>query len=749
MATRAGFLGATALIVVAGAVPRAFAVAADAPAPPQTTLGAWLKMLPDGSVEMYTDKVEMGMGVSTGFAQFVADELDVPLTHVRPMLGDTANTVSAGGVGGSFSTYLGSPAIRLAAAEMRAILLDAAAKQLGVPVEALYVRDGVVHASPSANVRYADLLAALSPDPRFPLVGRDSFNAAPRVDAKPKAWSAYEIVGTPVARFDVHDKAYGRYPYVVDVRVPGMLHGRYVTPPAIGATVVAVDDAGVHGLGDARAVRIKDFVGVVASREWDAIRALRAIRVTWSAPATTLPKQDELAAYMWAQPVTKADVVKNGDVASALGSSPVRAEYAWPFQSHANMGPGCTVVDVRPDGVTVWSGSQKTHALKLGMARLLNVPPETVRVRWVADAGSYGRGALEESAAACALLSQKLGKPVRVQNMRSDNTQWGNKAPAIVARLAGTVQNGRIVAFDATLRQFNGNEVVSHPDVAGSFLAGQLAGVANPADTYEFGQYGRNSGTYTIPNVRATAELIAPFVPNRSPLRTAHMRDPEGPGTTFIIESFIDELAAHAGADAVAFRTAQLKDPRHVAVVERAAAALGWQTRPSATQRAKNGRGEYVGRGIAFATREASIVAVASEVAVHPATGKVRVTRIACAHDCGFVVNPKSLQGTIEANLILSISRTLYEEATWNDHTVTSHDWKTYPVAHTPDVPDEVIAVMIHHPEIPPAGAGEPSSRPTAASIANAVFDATGARVRVAPLTPANVRAALRAASVT
>ena len=745
MTTRAVFLtSATALIVVAGATPRGFAVAADAPAPADTSLGAWLRMLPDGTVEMYTDKVEVGMGVPTGLAQFVADELDVPFARVRPMLGDTSTTVAAGGVGGSNSTFRGNAAIRSAAAEMRRILVTAAAKQLGVEPASLYVADGLVHASPAVSVPYTALLAALVPDPSFPLVG-EGFTTAPKVPAKPKAWSAYTIVGEPVPRLDAHAKAFGTYPYVVNVRRAGMVHGRMVMPPGIGATVASVDAASIAGMGDARVVRIRDFVGVVATREWDAIRAAQSLKVGWNAPGMSLPAQGDLAGYMWAQPVIKTDVVKAGNVDAALGSSPIVAEYVWPFQSHANMGPGCTVVDVRADGVNVWSGTQKTHALKAGVADILGVPSSTVHVQWVSDAGSYGRGGLEESAAAAALLSRAVGKPVRVQSMRADNTQWGNKAPAIVGRVRANVTDGAIVALEATLRQFNGNEIVSHPDVAGSFLAAQMTGVANPADTFEFGQYGANSGTYAIPNLRSTAELIGPFAPRLSPLRTAHMRDPEGPGTTWVIESFVDELAAHAGADAVAFRQKHLTNPRHVDVIAQVAAAAGWQARPSATRKRTNAGGEHIGRGVAFATRGATVIATVAYVAVHPVTGKVRVERIICAHDCGFIVNPKSLQGTIEANLIQSISRSLYEAVTWNHATVTSHDWLTYPVAHMADVPDEVKVVMVQRPEVPPGGAGEPSSRPTAAAIGNAVFDATGVRVRTAPLTPANVLAAMRA----
>jgi CO/xanthine dehydrogenase Mo-binding subunit len=455
---------------------------------------------------------------------------------------------------------------------------------------------------------------------------------------------------------------------------------------------------------------------------------------------------DKLADYMWAQqPTKKTSAPPAGNVDAALGADALEAKYFWPFQSHANMDPGCNVVDVTSSGVTVYSGTQKTHALRQGISKLLDVPPERVRVVWVSDAGSYGRGGLEESAAAAALLSRASGHPVRVQSMRADNTQWGNKAPAIVGHLRAKVQNGSIVAFDSLLRQFNGNEIFSQPSTPGTFIAAQLAGIPNAANTFEYGIYGAASGKYEIPNVRASAELIAPFAPNGSPLRTAHMRDPQGPGTTFIIESFIDELAAEAKADAVAFRVKHLKDQRHIDAIAAAAKAAGWETRPSASAKKTNARGEMIGRGVAFATRGPTIVATVAEVAVDPKTGKVRVQRVVAAQDCGFIVNPKSLQGTIEANVIQSISRALYEQATFNDRTVTSRDWRTYPVVHMRDVPDEVTVVMINRPTIRPGGAGEPTSRTTAAAIGNAIYDATGARVRTAPFTPKNVLAALSA----
>jgi CO/xanthine dehydrogenase Mo-binding subunit len=749
LSTRAGFLaGTTALVVVAAAGGvHSFACAADAPASvPMSGLGDWLRMLPDGSVEMYTDKVEIGMGTPTGFAQFVADELDVPFDRVLMFLGDTSNTVNAGGVGGSFSTYRGNFAIRNAAAEMRAVLLAAASQRLGVPVAQLGVTGGVIHVSgdPAKTLRYTDILSALTPDPKFPLSG-EAFAVRMTVPAKPKDWIDYRVAGSPLPRKDAADKAFGRYPYVVSVKPAGMVHGRFVYPPSIGATLVSIDESSIRGIGDARVVRLKGFTGVVATREWDAIRAVRALKTTWTAAAVTLPKQTALADYMWAQPVIKNSIVKIGDLDATIGSAPVEATYFWPFQSHANMGPGCSVVDVRADGVTVWSGTQKTHSLRLGMSKLLELPLDRVRVIWVSDSGSYGRAGLEESAAAGAVLSRAIGRPVRVQSMRADNTQWGTKAPAIAGRLRANLKDGAIVALDAVLRQFNGNEILSLPTQAGSFLAGQMAGFANGDVVYEFGQYGNASAKYEIPNVRGTAELIAPFAAGNSPMRTAHMRDPEGPGTTFIVESFIDELAAHAGTDAIAFRIKHLKDPRHLETLQSAAKAAGWETRPSASAKRTGSNGELIGRGVAFASRAETIVATIAEVSVNPKTGAVRVRRIVCAQDCGFIVNPKSLQGTIEANIIQSLSRALYEEATFDGQNVTSRDWVTYPVARMHDVPDEVKVVMINRPSVAPSGAGEPSSRTTAAAIANAIFDATGTRVRTAPLTPKNVLAAMRA----
>lgn len=750
MTSRRGFLAAGAAALAIVAVPGGFRAVAAAAAPDGGEYGrlaSWLTIGPDGVVDVFTGKVEIGMGVITGLAQIVADELDVPLASIRMTTGDTATTPDQGGVGGSTSTQLGARPLRHAAAEARRVLVAAAARQLGVAPDRLDVVDGVVRVRDDAtrSVSYGALVDALRAAPALAVSGEAfGLDVAGAATLKPR--SAYRLVGKPVARLDVAPKVYGTFRYVVDMKLPGMLHARVVRPPAAGARPLAIDAAALRAHGDARLVRVGDLLAVVAAREWHAVAGARDLVVRWSDPSTTFPAMDGLADAMWAAPVTSRDRAhERGDaVAAAQGAEIVEAAYAWPFQAHATMGPGCALADVRPGAVRVWCGAQKPHALRTGIADLLGVPERDVRVTFVEDAGSYGRAGFDDAAADAALLSRAVGRPVRVQWMRSDMTQWGPKAPAIVGRLRGAVRDGKIAALALTVRAFNGGEISSHPDSAGNFLGGQLAGHANTKPRVEYAVYGKNSAAYDIPALHADAELVAPLAPAISPLRTTHLRDPEGPGTTFIVESFIDELAARAGADPVAFRIAHLKDARAIGVLRRAAQTAGWQSGPAARSAARAGIAH--GRGVAFATRGDTVVATIADVAVDVASGAVRVLGLVCAHDCGSIVNPRSLRGTIEANLMQSMSRALFEEVGFEGAAVTSRDWATYRVVRTPDLPQRVEVVLVEQPDLPPYGAGEPSSRPTAAAIGNAIFDATGARVRTAPFTPKHVLAALAAA---
>jgi nicotinate dehydrogenase subunit B len=374
-----------------------------------------------------------------------------------------------------------------------------------------------------------------------------------------------------------------------------------------------------------------------------------------------------------------------------------------------------------------------------------------VRVIWVEDAGSYGRPGFEDAAADAVLLSQAVGKPVRVQWSRADMTAWGCKGPAVICDLrAGLDAQGEVSAVQFTSRAFSGGETMYRPSSAGNYLAGQLTGIPNTTGVDEFAQWGAEAPSYVFRNLHAVAHVVAAFYDAASPLRTTHLRDPEGPATTFAVESFIDEVAAAAGADPIEFRIKYVDDARARAVLLAAAEKAGWDTRPSPSRRA--GKAEIVkGRGVALAVRginggaEATRVATIAEVEVNLGTGAARVTRFVCAHDCGLIINPEALRSTIAANLVQSLSRSLKEEVTFDRSNVTSVDWRTYPVARASDIPSRVDIVLLNHPELPSSGAGEPSTRGTAAAIANAIFDATGARIRQAPLTPAKIKAVLAA----
>jgi CO/xanthine dehydrogenase Mo-binding subunit len=564
--------------------------------------------------------------------------------------------------------------------------------------------------------------------------------------AKPKDPGTYTIVGTSLPRVDEAPKILGQHQYVTDVRVPGMLHGRVVRPAGVGAKLVRVDKASVPG--DVITVVKGDFVGVVAESEWAAVKAAKALKVIWTAPRQAFPDQKGLYAQMRsAAPKASKETIRRGDAAAALAGAAktVRASYEFPFQSHATMGPGCAVADVHTDGVTtVWSGGQKPHALQRGFAELLGVPVEKVRVIWVQDAGSYGRPGFEDAAADAVLLSQAVGKPVRVQWMRADMTAWGTKGPACVFDLSAAIDaTGSVNAVQFTSRAFSGGEIMYLPETAGNYLAAQLIGIPNTSGVDEFAEWGGAAPPYRFPHLLAVAHVLPGFHDTASPLRSTHLRDPEGPATSFAVESFIDEVAAAAGVDPLELRLRHIDEPRAKAALTAAAEKAGWTTRPFSMPRGNVQGNIAKGRGIALGTRNGTYVGTVADVEVNRVTGLVRVTRLVCAHDCGLIVNPDALRATIAANLIQSLGRTTKEEVTFDRSNVTSVDWNSYRVARMSDVPAVVEIVLLNRPDLPPGGAGEPSSRPTAAAIANAVFDATGARVRQVPLTPARVKAAL------
>jgi nicotinate dehydrogenase subunit B len=717
--------------------------APSAPNPSPARLDAWLRIGTDNHVRVFTGKVDIGMGVETALMQIVADELDIPVNSIEMVMGDTAATPDQGGVGGSTSISSGAKPLRNAAAAARMVLLQSASKLLGAPVAQLEVRNGVVHVKGSAlRMSYGAVINGREFSEPLHVTG-NGFSLNVQGAAKPKDHTAYNIVGKSVPRVDLPPKIFGRALYSTDIRLAGMLHGRVIRPAAAGSKLVSVDDSPAKAIAGYRQTVVKgNFVGVIAETEWAAMRAAGAVKVNWSASDAAFP--DDLYQHMRSTPPKATRQFQNqGDVTTALaGGKRIEASYEWPFQAHATMGPGCAVADFREGGVTtVWTGAQKPHALQKGIAQILGVTDDRVRVVWVEAAGSYGRAGDEDVAADAVLLSEAVKKPVRVQWSRADMTAWGGKGPAAIVDFAAVLDHeGTIVGLEMTSRAFSGMEIIPQATTGGNMLAGQLIGMPNTTAGDEYVQWGGSTYPYTIPNLRCTGHVLPALYPEASPMRAMHLRDPNGPAGTFASESFIDELAAAAKVDPLAYRLRHTSDLRAKAVLNAAADRVKWDIRPSPKSPAAGGI--LTGRGIALSLRGGTYVATVAEVEVDRRSGAIRVKRLVCAHDCGLIVNPEALKGTIQANLIQSLGRTLKEEVTFDRTHVTSVDWATYPVVRWSDLP-EVDVVLINHPEIEPSGAGEPSSRPTAAAIANAVFDATGVRIRRVPMTPVRVKLAL------
>jgi nicotinate dehydrogenase subunit B len=724
-----------------------------APPPVGTPLGqidSWLRIAPNGNVSVFTGKVEIGQGVDVALMQIVAEELDVPMSRLTMVMGDTSATPDQGGVGGSNAIASGGMALRNVSATARALLLQVASRRLGAPVDQLQVRDGIVlvKTDPSKSVPYGELVGEADLKEALKVSG-SGFTLSVQGSGKPKDPANYSVVGKSVRRTDISEKVFGTFKYAGDVRVPGMLHGRVIRPAGVGSKVVSVDDTAAKKIrGFVQAVVKGDFVGVVAQSEWGAVRAVDALKVTWSAPDAAFPEQRDLYNQMRTiKPQASRDVTKRGDPAEAMQKAVKRVEavYEYPFHSHATMGPGCAVADVQMNGITtVWCGAQKPHAAQRGFAELIGVAPEKMRIVWVEDSGSYGRP-FDDVGADALVLSQAVGKPVRVQWMRGDLTGWAPKGPAAVFEMrAGLDAQGNISGMQFTSRAFSGGEINFVPNAKGNFIAAQLMGLPNTTgfdEACDWGGPATGAPAYTIPDILAASHVLPSFHATPSPLAGTHLRDPNGPSTSFAVESFMDELAAAAGVDPIQFRSKYLDQTRAKAVLMAAAEKYGWQPRTSPNAAA---RGDTVtGRGVSLGIRGGTFVGNIAEVEVNRQTGAVRITRFVMAHDCGLVINPLGLTQTLQANVMQTLSRTMKEEVRFDRSHVTSVNWATYPIARMSDLPPQIEIVLLNRPEQPATGAGEAGTRAFAAAVANAIFDATGVRMRQVPFTPAKVKAAL------
>jgi CO/xanthine dehydrogenase Mo-binding subunit len=735
---RSVLAGGGALIVsfsLTGAIAQDHAAPAAAPAPARPGslktspyLDSWIRIDADGAITVFTGKAELGQGFKTAFQQIAAEELDVPFGSLKVVTADTSLTANEGYTAGSHSMQDSGTAIQHAAAQARALLVAQAARRLDLSAESLSTENGAVIAPDGRRLGYGELVAS------------DMLHVQAQPDSQLKDPATFKVMGQSVARVDIPAKVTGGEAYVQDMRLPGMVHARLVRPPSYGAQLIDCDTSAVEKMpGVVKVVRDGNFLAVVATREFQSIKAMNALSAAakWQENAR-LPKQDDLASVVTALPSQDSTIFQRADP-SAVGEKTIEATYTRPYQSHGSIGPSCAVAHFADGKMTVWSHTQGVYPDRQAIAQMLAMPLEDVRVIQVEGSGCYGHNGADDAAADAALIARALpDKPVRVQWMREQEHAWEPFGPAMVTRLKASLDSRGEIA-DWNFEVFS-NTHSMRPGGAGCLLAAQHMAQSfavpppKPIPLPEGGGDRNAIPIYTFRNAHVVHHFISDM-----PLRISAMRALGAYHNVFSIESFMDELAGLAGADPVEFRLKHLKDPRGREVIEKAAEGFGW----SKDQKPPQDRGF----GFAFARYKnlAAYCAVASEVDVNRETGRARLVRAVAAVDSGQVVNPDGLTNQIEGAIVQSMSWTLYESVTFDDKRITSIDWQTYPILRFDAVPDRIDVHIINRPGQPFLGSGETGQGPAAASIANAIANATGRRLRNLPLTRKRIKDAIDA----
>jgi CO/xanthine dehydrogenase Mo-binding subunit len=761
-AAAAGRFAADTSAQAAGLPRQGGGVAGPYPDPDFRQLDSWIVVHENNTAAFYVGKTDCGQGTGTAFRQMMSDELDIAYDKTSCVMGSTDVTVDQGGSGGSDAIQTDGWPMRRVAAEARRVLLEMASTRLAVPVSELAVSDALVtvKSDPSKKVTYGELIGGK----RFNITLTGTNVDATTGTAKVKAVQDLRIVGQSPQRYDIPAKVNGSLKWAVDVKLPGMVHARNVKPPVAGATLVSIDESAVRNLpGFIKVVTKGNYVAVVCEREEQAIAASKQLKIQWQKPAASpFPTSDDLYAYMRrAIPTSKQGPTVKGDpdAAFAGAATVVEAEYDMPFQGHTAFAPAHALADPSNGQMTVYSNDMKSYGMRNGIAQFLGMPRDQVRVVWMEGPQGYGRTAADDAGFEAAYLAREIGRPVRVQWMRHEETAWDTKGPAFTFKLRGGLDaQGRLVALDYNAQAADYCHVGYNE--ADTVLIAQLMGRrrATPAA----GSAGTPSDMYEIPNKRAASQVVSLPLVWETPIRTGNLRDPNGPQITFAAESFIDELAAAATADPIEFRMRLLtgaatddsgfKRARSIAVVKAAAEAYGWDPRPS-PKKIDSGT-ILTGRGIAYSYRNQTVVAEIAEVEVNRRTGHVWVKRLVCAHDCGLVINPEALRRTIECGMLHSLSRALHEEVRFDGEKPTGVDWITHPSLRHTDTPATIDVVLVNgdpnpkRPDLPHYGAGETICKPLIAAVANAIFDATGVRLRRVPFRDARVLEALKAARV-
>ena len=749
-------IAATPLVRRAGALAPAVQQAAGPyPDPDFLQLDSWIVIRADNTATFFVGKTDLGQGTGTAFRQIMSDELDIAFDKTSCVMGSTHNTVDQGGSGGSDALQTDGYPMRRVAAEARRVLLDLAAKELGVPVSRLSVSDGIVSVTEDnttgvGSLSYGDLIGGKKFN--VTLTGRNT-DATTGV-APLKSVRDMKNVGKSPQRYDIPPKVDGTNKWAVDVKLPGMVHARNVKPPVAGATLVSIDEASIRSLpGFVKVVSKGNYVAVVFEREENAIRAARQLKVEWKKPATApFPTSENLFTYMrTATPSSTGKPIETGNVDAAFAgaASVIEAEYDVPFQGHTSIGPAHAMADPSNGQMTIYTNDMKSYGMRNGVAEFLGMPRDRVRVIWMDGPQGYGRTAADDAGFEAAYIAKEIGRPVRVQWMRQEETAWDTKGPAYAFKMRGGLDAaGNVVAlhYDACAADHNHLGYNEQETV----LISQLMGTRKSPISQ--GRASLPSDMYAIPNRRQTTRVVPLPMPFETPLRTGNLRDPDGPQVQFALESFIDELAHKAKADPVEFRLRMLqantqedsgfKRARSIACIKAAAEKFGWDTRPSPFVRRAGASAPadiLTGRGIAYAFRSQTVVAVICEVEVNKQTGRIWAKRIVVAHDCGLVINPEALIRVVEAGTLYGLSRALHEEVKFDAEKVTSMDWMTSPTLRHEDTPERIDVVIVNgdpnptRPDLQHYGAGETMVKPMLAAVANAVFDATGTRMRRVP----------------
>ena len=736
MLDRRRVLAGGGALIVSFSLADAFAQDQPAAPPPSPSgslktsplLDSWIRIDADGSITVFTGKAELGQGFKTAFQQIAAEELDVPFESLNVITADTRLTANEGYTSGSNSMKESGTAIQNASAQARALLLTEAARRLDLPAETLRTENGAVIAPDGRRLGYGALVAV------------DMLHVQAQPKSKLKDPSSFKVMGQPVPRVDIPAKVTGGAAYVQDMRLPGMVHARVVRPPSYQAQLTDCDTSAVEKLpGVVRVIRDGNFLAVVARKEFQSIKAMNALSAAakWKETAA-LPKQDDLLRVLTSLPSQDSTIFERTDP-SAPGQKTIEATYTRPYQAHGSIGPSCAVAQFTDGAMTVWTHTQGVYPDRQAIAEMLRMPPASVRCIHVESSGCYGHNGADDAAADAALIARALpGTPVRVQWMREQEHAWEPFGPAMVTKLKASLDGAGVIS-DWNFEVWS-NTHSMRPGGAGSMLAAQhmaqpfTVPAPKPIPLPEGGGDRNAIPIYKFPNVH----VVHHFIP-AMPLRISAMRSLGAYHNVFSTESFMDELAVAAGADPVEFRLKYLDDPRGRDVIEKAAQGFGWQKGRKAPQ--------GHGFGFAFARYKnlAAYCAVATEVEVNRETGRPRLVRAVAAVDSGQVVNPDGLINQIEGAILQSMSWTLYESVTFDDTRITSIDWQTYPILRFDAVPDSVEVHVINRPGQPFLGSGETGQGPAAASIANAIADATGKRLRHLPLTRKRIKDAIDA----